>query len=427
MLTEQDHSFMRILFFTENFPPETNAAATRVYERAVYWVRWGHEVTVITTAPNFPQGNIFEGYSNRLYQTEIDDGIRVVRVWSFVAKNEGVVWRIVDFFSFMVASFIAGLFEKRPDIVVCTSPQLFCAVGAWALAAVRRLPYVFELADLWPASVTAVGAMRPGLLLRNAERLELFLYRRSDCIVALTKAFREDLTARGIPEGKIAMVLNGVDLSRHPPMSRDNSLAAELGLAGKFVVGYIGTHGMAHALENVLEVADRLRHHDDLRFLFVGGGATKGKLVRETARRGLLSVIFVAPVPKAKVPAYWSLCDVALVHLKDDKVFESVIPSKIFEAMGVGLPVLLAAPAGEASAIVGAEGVGLCVPAEEPGALAAAVLDLRDHPDRRAAFTRASHAAAPRYSRERQASEMMRALEAVLDGDGWRVKEVLNQ
>ena len=161
---------MHILFLTENFPPEHNAPATHVYERACYWTRWGHRVTVVTSAPNFPEGRVHPGYRNRWYQTEEIEGIRVVRVKTFIAPNEGVVLRTLDFLSFMVAAFAAGLIQARPDVVVATSPQFFTAVAGWALSAVRGLPFIFELRDLWPDSIIAVGAMRESAAIRAMRR-----------------------------------------------------------------------------------------------------------------------------------------------------------------------------------------------------------------------------------------------------------------
>jgi len=407
---------MRVLFLTENFPPETNAAATRVYERARYWVAWGHEVTVITSQPNFPQGRLFSGYQNRWYQITQMDGIRVVRVKTFIARNEGIALRTLDFLSFMVTAVAAGLLQRRPDVVVATSPQFFAAVGGWLLAAARRLPFVFELGDLWPASIKAVGAMRANLALRAIERLELFLYRRSAAVVALTSSFKEDLVRRGIPSGKIAVVINGVDLPRYAPMGKDEELMSQLGLENSFVVGYIGTHGMAHALERVLEAADILRASPRVRFLFVGAGAAREALLRRAEQLDLKNVIFVAAQPKSMMPRFWSLCDAALIHLKDDETFAGVIPSKLFEAMGMGLPVLLAAPAGEASRIVEKEDIGICVPAERPQALAEAAQRLASDSVLLRRFAEASHRAAPLYSRERQAEDMLKVLDRVSAG-----------
>jgi len=409
---------MRILFLTENFPPETNAAASRVYERACYWAAAGHDVTVLTSAPNFPEGRLFAGYRNRWRGVEVMSGIRVVRVKTFIARNEGVARRTLDFLSFMVSGVAAGLFERHPDVIAATSPQFFAAVGGWALAAIRRVPFVFELGDLWPASIAAVGAMKNRPLLRALERLELFLYRRAAAVVVLSPAFRDDLIRRGIPSDKIAVVINGVDLPRYSPRPRDAALAAEWGLTGRFVIGYVGTHGMAHALTNVLDAAERLRAEDNIRFLLVGAGAERSQLVAEAERRALGNVVFAPMQPKSRMPAVWSLCDVALVHLKNAPAFAEVIPSKIFEAMAMGLPLLVAAPDGVARRIVEGDGAGLTVPAEDPVLLADAAARLAADDALRRRLARAANEAAPKYSRAHQADAMLAVLRAAAAGDG---------
>jgi len=409
---------VKILFLTENFPPETNAAATRVFERACYWVRDGHDVTVITQAPNFPFGKLYDGYKNSWRQIETIEGIRVVRVKTYIAANAGVARRTLDFVSYMFTAVWFGLLERRPDVIVSTSPQFFAAVGGWLIGALRRIPFVFELGDLWPASIVAVGAMKPSLAMRLVEKLELFLYRRSAVVVALTNAFKKNLIERGINGNKVAVVINGVDLPRYAPQDRDPALAHEWGLADKFVVGYVGTHGMAHGLENVLEAAAQLRHRKDLVFLFAGPGAARDGLVQEAQERNLTNVVFIPSQPKDRMPAVWSLCDVALVHLKNTPVFAEVIPSKIFEAMGMGLPVLIAAPKGEATAIIVKAEAGLVVPPEDAQALIEATEKFLDDPEFRTGAGQRSFAAAPAYSRAFQAKAMMVALNAAVTGTG---------
>jgi colanic acid biosynthesis glycosyl transferase WcaI len=407
---------MHILFLTENFPPETNAAATRVFERACYWVRWGHTVDVITSAPNFPQGKLFNGYRNRWRHVENLSGIRVIRVKTYIAANEGFLRRTLDFLSFMVSGSMAGLFTKRPDVVVATSPQFFAAVAGWMIGEARRIPFVFELGDLWPASIAAVGAMKRGFVLRLLEKMELFLYRRAAAVAALTNAFKADLVRRGIAPSKIAVVINGVDLPRYGPRPPDATLVEKWALAGKFVVGYAGTLGMAHGLSNVLDAAEILQNEVDVRFLLVGPGAERAALVDEAARRRLTSVVFGDPQPKELMPQVWSTCDVALVHLKNAPTFAEVIPSKMFEAMAMGLPILLAAPLGEASTILKVDDAGVHVPAGDPQALAAGVMRLKD-PGLRARLARQSLAAAEKHTRERQAREMLTVLEAAMRND----------
>lgn len=406
---------MHILFLSDNFPPETNAPASRVYEHASHWVRLGHRVTVITCAPNFPQGKIFPGYRNRWYATEERNGIRVVRVKTYITANQGFLRRTLDYLSFMIAGFCAGLFQRNVDVILGTSPQFFTVVGAWLLAAIRGKPFVFELRDLWPASIATVGAMRDGtIVMRWLEKMELFLYRRATSIVTVTHAFKADLVKRNIPADKIAVVLNGVDADFYQPRPRDNELACRYQLENKFVVGYLGTHGMSHALDKVLATADLLRGHESIVFMFAGDGAERQALMEQATSQGLPNVRFIPPQPKEMMPRLWSLCDVALIHLKDKPVFGTVIPSKLFEAMGMGLPIILALPAGEASALVRQHGVGLVVMPEQPEQLAAAVLNLYQNPAQLRAFQQASRTAALQYSRRKQAEKMLAVCDTVI-------------
>ena len=228
---------MRILFLSDNFPPEGNAPATRLWEHAIRWVRDGHQVTVITCAPNFPEGKLFDGYHNRWRYVEIMQGIRVVRVKTYITANEGFTKRTLDYMSFMVMGFIVGLFEKRPDVVVATSPQFFSALGGWALSVAKWRPFVFELRDLWPASIMAVGAMKKSMIIRFLEQIEMFLYHRARRVIAVTESFRQDLVDRGIPAHKIDVIRNGVDLERYQPADQDPNLQDEFDLKDKFVIG----------------------------------------------------------------------------------------------------------------------------------------------------------------------------------------------
>ena len=402
---------MRILFFTENFPPETNAAATRVFERAVYWAKWGHEVTIITCFPNFPDGKIFSGYKNKWYKKEIIDGIKVVRVKTYIAPNKGVFRRSLDFFSFFFTGLIAGLFQQRPNVIVATSPQPFSAVAGWALSCIKRKPFIFELGDLWPRSMYAVGIVKPGFLFSVMESLELFLYRQSACIVSLTKAFKVNLVNRNIPGTKIHVVINGVDLPRYKNIDENSQLFANLGLEKKFVVGYVGTLGMAHNLENVLSAASLMVDNKDIMFLFVGSGADKVKLEYIAQKENLKNVIFLGRKPKEIIPELWNLCNIALVHLKNEATFSEVIPSKIFEAMGMGLPILLVSPRGEASELVELNKCGEWVPSGDPKILSATIESLAADIPRLKNYSRASKELAPSYSREVQAKKFLKVIE----------------
>lgn len=398
---------MRILFLSDNFPPEGNAPATRLYEHATRWVRAGHEVTVITCAPNFPEGKLFPGYRNAWRQVDVVDGIRVVRVKTYITANEGFLKRTLDYLSFMLMATVMSVFERRPDVVVATSPQFFCAIAGWMVGVLKWRPFVFELRDLWPASIMAVGAMRKNMAIRMLERVELFLYRRADAIVSVTESFREDLVARGVPRGKIHVVINGVDLERYEPRKRDIPLAQEFGLEGKFVAGYMGTHGMAHALPKVLEAAERLLHREDIAFFFAGSGAERGRVEQIVAERKLHNVRLIPRQPKERMPALWSLCDLSIVPLRDTPVFATVIPSKIFESMGMGVPILMSLPEGEATAIVRKTRSGVCVPPEDPETMAAEIARLADASLEMEQLRRQAREAAPAFSREALAARML--------------------
>jgi hypothetical protein len=402
---------MHILFLTDNFPPEGNAPATRTYEHALEWVRSGHKVTVITGAPNFPEGKVYPGYKNAWYKKEYINGIEVRRVKTFITANQGFIKRTLDFMSFMVSSFVAGLFISRPDVVIGTSPQFFTVVSAWAISRVKKKPFVFELRDIWPASITAVGAMKKSIIIRWLERLELFLYRKASAIIAVTHAFRNELIERGVPGEKIYVVLNGANTNLLTPREMDSSLKKELGLEDKFVVGYIGTHGMAHALDKVLLAAEQLQHIEQLVFLFVGGGACLDVVRNMILNKQLKNVTVLGRQPKSEILRYWSLCNIALVPLKDHKLFTTVIPSKIFEAMAMGIPMVAPIPNGEAASIIEATATGVVVEPEKPEKLAKMIEKLFQNPSLLKAYKEKGPEAAKNYSRQAMAEKMLKILQ----------------
>lgn len=407
---------MHILFLSDNFPPEVNAPASRTYEHCRRWVAAGHQVTVVTCAPNFPTGRVFAGYSNRPWQQETMDGIRVIRVWTYIARNEGFWRRIADYLSFMVCGSMAAMFVRRVDVVVGTSPQFFTAVAAWLAAALKRRPFVFELRDLWPASIEAVGAMRRSALLYLLERLELFLYRRAARIVSVTHSFRCVLAGRGVDPRKIDVVTNGADIGRFSPRPKDRELVHELGLEGKLVAGYIGTHGLAHGLETLLAAAEALQalpEGERFKFVFLGDGARKEALQKSAARSGLHNVLFLDSVPKADVVRYWSLLDVSIIHLRRTELFTTVIPSKLFESMAMGIPVLLGVE-GEAAEIVQREQVGLTFEPENAEQLVQHLLRFSEDEHLSAVCRDRCVAAARCYDRDTLAESMLRSLVAAV-------------
>ncbi|HMW55605.1 MAG: glycosyltransferase family 4 protein [Candidatus Accumulibacter phosphatis] len=409
---------MHILFLSDNFPPEVNAPASRTFEHCREWVKAGHQVTVISCVPNFPKGRVYAGYRNRLWQTEIIEGIRLLRVWSYITANEGFVKRILDYQSFMVAATLAGLLVRRVDVVVGTSPQFFTVCAAWVLSVFKRIPFVFELRDLWPESIKAVGAMQDSTAIRWLEKLELFLYRKAKLIVTVTHAFRDKLIRRGIDGNKISVVTNGVDMGRFKSMPKDPSLVRQLGLEGKFVGGYVGTHGLAHHLETVLDAAEKFIAEglgEDFHFILLGDGARKPALQDEAHRRRLQNVTFVDTVPKDEVARYWSLLDVSIIHLRKTELFTTVIPSKLFECMGMGLPVLHGV-AGESADMVCAENVGIVFEPENAEELVTQMKVLKNDRSRYEIYRANSLVAARKYDRTALAMEMLALLDKLVAG-----------
>ncbi len=400
---------VRIVFLTDNFPPEVNAPASRTFEHCREWVKAGHQVTVVTCAPNFPKGKVFEGYRNKLWQRETVEGIEVIRVWSYITANEGFVRRILDYQSYMVSAFLASLFVGRVDLIVGTSPQFFTACAAYAASRLKRTPYVFELRDLWPETIKAVGAMKSSFAIDMLEKLELFLYRKAARVVSVTQSFKANLIRRGIDGSKIEVITNGVDLSQFQPRAKDADLTAKLGLEGKFVAGYIGTHGLCQGLETLVEAAERLRG-SGIVFLFLGDGARKQHLRDMARERGIDNVVFIDSVPKAEVPRYWSILDVSVIHLQKAELFTTVIPSKLFESMGMGLPILHGVE-GESADIVREEGVGIPFEPENTDELCAALTRLREKPEEMAAFRARCLEAAQHYDRTNLAMRMLKVLE----------------
>ena len=348
---------MKILFITDNFPPEVNAPATRTYEHVKEWQKQGIEVTVVTCFPNFPHGQVYEGYKNSLYKKEIIDGIEVIRVWSYITANSGFVKRVLDYVSFAFMAFLVGIFQKY-DIIIATSPQFFTTWTAFGLSKIRRKPWIFELRDLWPESIKTVGAMKQGRAIEILEKIELFLYKDANKVIAVTDAFETNLIRRGIDTDKIEVITNGSNVELFYPRDKDNKLLKELHLENKFVVGYIGTHGMAHSLDFIMrslaQIADK-----DIHFLFVGDGAMKQTIVSIADELDLKNVTFLDPIAKEEVPKYLSIVDISLAPLKKEDNFKTVIPSKIFEASAMLKPTLLGVE-GQAQEIIEKYHSGLC-------------------------------------------------------------------
>ena len=370
---------MKILALTHYYPPEVNAPASRMSEHAKEWQKAGHEVTVVTCAPNHPAGTLYPGYRNRFYQEELVDGVRVIRLWTWLAANEGFLPRIANYLSYFLSIFVWMWRLPKADIVLSTSPQFFCGL-AGALLQRRNRPWVLEIRDLWPESIVAVGAMKRSRVVRLLEAIEAWAYRKADLVVPVTDGFVHHIR-KDRKEKPIAVIKNGVDLQQFATADRQAVAAfrKEYGLGDRFIAAYVGTHGMAHGLDIILDAAEKLRSRPDIVFLTVGDGAERKHLEADCAQRGLSNVMILGQQPKAMMPIVWGASDAALVLLRKSDTFKTVIPSKIFEAMALRCPIILGVE-GEALALVTSANAGLPITPGDAGELADAVVRLADDP-----------------------------------------------
>jgi glycosyltransferase involved in cell wall biosynthesis len=408
---------MKIGIVCQYFPPESNAPAIRTYEHAVAWARRGHDVTVLTGFPSHPTGIVPEEYRGEWLRTEFVSGVEVVRSWTYAAANRGRFKRVASFLTFCLSSTVAGRLHVRPDVILATSPQFFSAVSGYFLSRLHGVPFVLELRDLWPQVAVDMGVVS-GASVRPLIRLQRTMYAHADRIVIVSEGFRQHLHDAGVPDSRISYVPNGISedvlAGQYETSGR---LRARLGLAGRFIVSYIGTHGLSQGLEVVLDAAELLRDQPDVHFLLVGDGAERAALEQQAAARGLRNVTFLGQQPRDTAVACYRASDVSLVPLRDIAAFRQVLPSKLFEIMGAGVPIICGV-AGEAARLVERSGGGLVVPPESAQAVADAVLRLRQNPAERKRLAEAGREFVLReHLRERLAERMALLLEELAPGE----------
>lgn len=406
---------MRIAFYSHYFVPEIGAPSARVYDMAINWIAANNSVEVVTCFPNHPTGRIYEGYRSAWYAEEDVEGIRVHRHWTYVTPNKRLFKKTLGHLSFVPS---AGLTSTRrlrnPQIIIGTSPTLFVAQAA-ALAARRyRVPFVMEVRDLWPAIFVELGVLRNRALIGLLERWEMSLYRQAQRVVTVTERFRENLIERGIPANKVVTITNGADTKFWVASQAHADLRKKKRLEGKFVVLYIGAHGISQGLRAILQAAERVRSRADIVFVFVGEGAEKEALVNFAKARELQNVRFLDPVSKSEARDFYALADVGLVPLRDIPGFEAFIPSKMFEFMAMTRPVL-ASVSGEAAEILEKSGAAMVVYPEDDEAIAANVIALAGDPARRARMGQAGREfVCANYSRTALAARYRQVLEDVV-------------
>jgi colanic acid biosynthesis glycosyl transferase WcaI len=376
---------MKILYVSQYFPPEMGAPAGRASELSRLWAEDGHEVTVLTGFPNHPTGTVPREYSRkfrRLVNRENVDGVNVVRTWLLPFPNRKAWERMLNYSSFCISSATTGVFLDQPDVVIASSPQLLVGISGWWLARCKGVPFVFEVRDLWPESLAAVGVgSRTSMLHRSLEKIAGFLYRSCDRVVVVTPAFKKYLIEHWqVPEEKIVVVENGVDANLFRRLPLNTALRCELGAEEKFVVSYIGTMGNAHGLKTLVEAADLLREKaPNILFLLVGEGAEKECLISLARSRKLTNVRFVDQQPRGTIPAYIAASDACLVLLKRTELFKTVLPTKMLEFMACARPVILGVD-GHARKVMEQANAGIFIQPEVPAELAKAVMRLAADP-----------------------------------------------
>jgi hypothetical protein len=378
---------MRIMLITHYYPPEIGAPQARLSEMAAAWRGKGHEITVVTCFPNYPTGVVppayHDAFRKKRFLIEMIDGIRVVRCWVYATPNTGFIKRILGHLSFMMSSVLqAGKEARNADVIVVSSPTLFSVISAWYLSRRYAIPYIFEVRDLWPAIFVELGVLKNRTIIGILEKFEIFLYRKAAAIVPVTHSFAVNIEKRGIPGGKIRVIRNGADVKYFRPRARDESLVNAVGCAGKCIVLYLGAHGISHALEWIVEAAHLLRDREAIHFVFIGEGAEKEKVVEHARARNLHNTTFLPGQPKERVPSFYSIADIALVPLRNIPLFDSFIPSKMFEIMAMGRPIV-ASVRGEARQILKDSGSALLCEPEDYRSIARAIEELASDNEKR--------------------------------------------
>jgi colanic acid biosynthesis glycosyl transferase WcaI len=401
---------LRIMFLTHYFPPEIGAAPSRMYELAKRLNGAGDTVTVVTAFPNYPTGEIQLGYRGRFAMEDRIDGVRVVRRWVYATPNSGFFKRIVNHFSFVFSSLTAMRKVGKVDVIFAQSPPLPIGIATLAFSRFKRAPFVFNVSDIWPQSAIELGMLRNSIAVRLAEGLERHMYRRAARVTVPTPGILEKLAARGIPREKLFWLTNAVDTEAYRPQPPDPELARKLGLDGRKIFIYAGTHGLSQGLEVILEAA-KLTKNPDIFYVLVGEGAEKAALVDKAKADGIANIRFLSNQPASAMPALLNLAFAAIVTLKPLDLFRSALPSKMYESMAVGQPIV-ASMWGEAADLVRVAGCGLVAQPGDPKALCDAIETLAADPEKaREMGSKGREYVVEHFNRQKVALRLRRLLE----------------
>jgi colanic acid biosynthesis glycosyl transferase WcaI len=405
---------VRILLVGDTYLPERAAAAVRTSELAARWRDRGHQVTVVTGNPHYPEGRIFAGYANAMFARDEVNGIPVHRVITVPYGRSAIAKRMVNQLLF---AFMPVLLDRAgpADIVVGSSPPLTIGLAAWLMARRRRVPFLFDVRDLYPDVALALGVLRPGLIARGFQWLAAFTYRRAAAVVTATRSLAAALRDQGVPAAKVSAVPNGANTERFAPAPGDPALRERYGIPqDRFLLGYVGLMGRLHGAGVIVEAAEKLREERRIHFLLIGEGADRGPMESRAAAAGLENVTFGASVPSEEVPRVLNACDAGIATLRGVPLSRGALPVKVFEMMACGLPVAFSGW-GECEAILRDTGAGVVVPCGDAEGLAAAVRMLVADPAAARAMGEKGRAfVEAHYDRRKLADEYLEILERTI-------------
>jgi glycosyltransferase involved in cell wall biosynthesis len=399
---------MNLLILSDNYYPEMNANARIFSELAELWAEKGQAVSVITCHPNFPKGKIFPGYKNKWLSTSILNHVKVIRVKTYMRPNHGLIRRTLDFISFGLSAFFFGLWQSKPDKIIGVTPQFFCALSACCLSIIKKVPFIMIVCDLWPDAVAASGFIKKNGIYKFIKKIELWMYHKANSIIILSDYYRYYLNKLGIPDRKIITSISGASKEFYP-RKKNPSLLANYHLSGKFVVGYIGTFGISHNHEDIIAIAESLtkKNYNQIHFLMIGDGPKRNELVQYLILNNINNVTIDGPFPGKVIPEYWSLINLAIIPLALIETNKMVLPSKIIEAMAMGIPVLFYGPDGEARRFLSKSGMGWSVMGGDKASLEKLILSLADDELQMSDQAHKSLNFAKNFSREKQAEELL--------------------
>ena len=402
---------MKILLLTQYFPPEVAAGANRAFEHAKRWVQSGAEVTVVTCFPNYPTGNIPEKYKGLKYFEEEIDGVKVIRTFTYATPNKGFFKRILAYFSFMFSSVIQSKNKiGKQDLVIASSPPYTVGISGMILGKIKKIPFVFEVRDLWPESIIQLGQVKNKLLIKILEHIELMMYKNAALIVGISDPFVDFISSKGVEQEKIKIIKNGVNLELFQPREINVELKNSLALNEKFIVSYFGTFGLSQGLETILKAAEILKDKSNIHLLLLGNGADRGKLLDLKNELKLDNVTILEPISKEELVDYYSISDLMLVPLRKLRLFNSALPSKMFEIMAMGKPIIHTVD-GEARKLLEKENVGKYVEAENYKELADTIIDVRnDHEWQSEASKNGRRLVEEKFNRNDLANEYLKLL-----------------